>query len=207
MGRALALSCLMLLAVEGRGRAGAATDQVKATVDQVVRILEDPGLRGPAHMVERRTRIREVVLQRFGFEEMAKRSLGPTWLQLSTGERKDFVHLFTELLERSYISRVERYKGQPITYGAESQEGELAEVRSTIPEPLGEPTRIVYRLIHSDGSWQVYDLVIDGVSLVNNYRVQFAQIIRASSYKDLVGKMRSKLASEEETERAPPERP
>lgn len=207
--RALGLAALALAWAAGQGeaRGGEATLQVKSTVDEVLRILKDPALRGEARKAERRDRIRDVVLHRFGFEEMAKRSLGSTWRELSPVERKDFVTLYTELLERSYIARVERYSGQPIVYTGETVDGRIAEVRSTIPESLGDRTTIVYRLSRSDGQWQVYDLVIDGVSLVNNYRVQFGQTIRSSSYRGLVEKMRRKLASEEAADRPLPKAP
>jgi phospholipid transport system substrate-binding protein len=111
------------------------------------------------------------------------------------------VSLFTQLLERAYIGEIEGYSGEQIKYGGESVEGDVAEVRSTIVGKRGLETQVVYRVIHSGSEWQVYDLVVDGVSLVNNYRVQFARLIRTEGYAGLVKKMRTKLETEQASER------
>jgi phospholipid transport system substrate-binding protein len=189
-------------------RAGAdqARDQVQATVDQVLEVLSDPGLAGAQHTAARRAKIRTIVLGRFGFEEMAKRSLGATWYQRRPAEQKQFVDLFTDLLERSYISRIESYKGEKIVYPGESIQGDRAEVNSVILSH-GDRSTIDYRLVRVDDGWEVYDLVIDGISLVNNYRMQFAHIIGQSGYDGLLTKMRAKQEAEEESDRdlaAPP---
>ena len=109
--RALALmaAALLVLWTPGRSVACPATDQVKATVDQVLKILSDPALKGEAKTQERRAKLRQVVLQRFGFTEMSKRSLGRYWNERTPQERKEFVRLFTDLLERAYVDRVEGY--------------------------------------------------------------------------------------------------
>lgn len=194
---AIGLTLFALDATEREARAQQATSEVKATVDKVLGILKDPAFQGPAHAKERRARIKEVVLQRFGFAEMAKRSLGTEWAARSPAERKEFVDLFTDLLARSYISRIEGYRGQKIAYRNESVDGDRAEVRSEIIEDH-DRTTIVYRLVHEPSGWQVYDLVIDGVSLVNNYRTQFGQIIGSAGYEGLVKRMQDKRASLEE---------
>ena len=187
LAMALGLGCL----AAREARAAEALDEVKTTVDQVLGILADPALKGPSRTTERRAKMRTVILERFGFDEMAKRALGVEWAARTPAERKEFVSLFTDLLERSYISRIEDYGGEKIVYQGQTVDGDHAEVHSDIIKG-GERTQIVYRLLRHPGGWQVYDLVIDGVSLVNNYRVQFGQIIGQSGYAGLLKKLRAK---------------
>lgn len=199
--RALALVAAALLVlwapVESFG--GAATDQVKATVDQVLKILTDPALKGEGKTKERRAKLRQVVLQRFGFTEMSKRSLGRHWTERTPQERKEFVSLFTDLLERAYVDRVEGYTGEQVVYQGESVDGDYSEVRTKIVTKKNQEIPIIYRLSKNDSNWEVYDIVVEGVSLVNNYRTQFSKVIRTSSYEDLVKKMQVKLEGEEGT--------
>jgi phospholipid transport system substrate-binding protein len=197
--RALALVAvaLLMLSAPRESLAGPATDQVKATVDQVIKILTDPALKGEKKAQERRAKLRQVVLQRFGFNEMAKRSLGVHWSERTPQERAEFVKLYTDLLERAYIDRIEGYTGEKILYVGEAVDGSYSEVKSKIVTKKNQEVPIVYRLINHDSNWEVYDIVIEGVSLVNNYRAQFSKIIRTSSYEDLVKKMQVKLEGEE----------
>ncbi len=200
--RALALvaAALSMLWVPRESLAGPATDQVKATVDQVIKILTDPALKGEQKTQERRAKLRQVVLRRFGFNEMAKRSLGVHWSERTAQERTEFVKLYTDLLERAYIDRVEGYTGEKILYPGEAVDGNYSEVKSKVVTKKNQEVPIVYRLINNDSNWEVYDIVIEGVSLVNNYRAQFSKIIRTSSYEDLVKKMQAKLEGEEGAE-------
>jgi phospholipid transport system substrate-binding protein len=181
----------------GRASAGPATDQVKATVDQVLHILQSPEFKGAAHTRERRKAIREAVSARFSFSEMAKRTLGPHWAERTPAERTEFVRLLTDLLEASYINRIESYTGEQITYTGESVEGDHAEVRSKVLTKGREEVPLNYRVLQQNGQWQVYDITIEGVSLVNNYRTQFNKIINSSSYNALLGRMRAEAASVE----------
>ena len=204
--RALALvaAALLVLWVPGKSFAGLATEQVKATVDQVLKILTDPTLKSDQKTQERRAKLRQVVLQRFGFAEMSKRSLGPYWTERTPEERKEFVRLFTDLLERAYIDRVEGYTGEKVLYQEEVVEGNYSEVRSKIVTKKNQEVAIIYRLLKNDSNWEVYDIIIEHVSLVNNYRTQFSKIIRTSSYEELVKKMQAKLEGEVGTEIGPP---
>src|SRR3990172_9952565 len=132
--RALVLVTAALLVVwePTESPAGLATDQVKATVDQVIKILTDPALKGEQKTQERRAKARQVVLQRFGFNEMAKRSLGVHWSERTPQERAEFVKLYTDLLERAYVDRVEGYTGEKILYVGEAVDGNYSEVKSKI---------------------------------------------------------------------------
>lgn len=204
--RALALvTATLLVAWEPtESLAGPATDQVKGTVDQVLKILTDPSLKGEKKLQERRAKIRQVVLQRFGFTEMSKRALGRYWNERSPQERTEFVGLFTDLLERAYIDRIDGYSGEQVVYTGESVDGGYSEVRSKIVTKKNQEIPIMYRLQKNDSSWEVYDVIVEGVSLVNNYRTQFSKIIRTSSYEQLVKKMQVKLEGEEAGELGAP---
>jgi len=201
---ALVAAVLLVLWAPGESFAGPATEQVKATVDQVLKILTDPTLKGEQKTQERRAKLRQVVLQRFGFNEMSKRALGRYWTERTPQERAEFVRLFTDLLERAYIDRIEGYTGEKVLYQEESVDGNYSEVRSKIVTKKNQEVAIIYRRLKNDANWEVYDIIIEGVSLVNNYRTQFSKIIRTSSYEELVKKMQAKLEGEVGTEIGPP---
>ena len=197
--RALALvtAALLLVWAPTESLAGPATDQVKGTVDQVIKILTDPTLKGEKKVQERRAKIRQVVLQRFGFTEMSKRALGRYWNERNPEERTEFVRLFTDLLERAYIDRIDGYSGEQVVYLVETVDGDYSEVRGKIVTKRNQEILISYRLQKASSNWEVYDVIVEGVSLVNNYRTQFSKIIRTSSYQELVKKMQMKLEGEE----------
>lgn len=171
--------------------AGGATDSVKGTIDEVLKILNDQELKAPARQEDRRQRLETVVAARFDYPEMSRRSLGAQWNQLSDKEKKEFVELFRTLLTNTYADRVETYSGEGVQYLNERTEKEYAEVRTKV---LSGKTEIPmdYRLLNKSNDWHVYDVVVDGVSLVNNYRGQFTKILHSSSYSDLVDQLRKK---------------
>jgi len=175
--------------------AGEPLDKVRQTVDNVLTIVNNKALQPQ----ERQTQIRQAVLQRFGFEEMAQRSLGQHWRTLTPQQRQEFVELFTALLERSYITRIESYKAgsQEVRYPKEDITGDQAVVHTEITSERGLAATVDYHLLHKNGDWKAYDIVIEGVSLVNNYRTQFNTIILKDSYTGLVKQMRTKLAQEQ----------
>jgi phospholipid transport system substrate-binding protein len=172
------------------------TQQVKQTVDKVLDILRNKELKRPEKNKERRTVIRRTISERFDFEEMAKRSLALHWKKRTPEERKEFVPLYTDLLERSYIKKIESYTDEKILYIDEKINGEYAEVDTKIVTKRNVEIPIEYRLLKKDGKWEVYDVVIEGVSMVNNYRTQFNKIIRTDSYEELVKRMKNKQEEE-----------
>ncbi|MHB8067751.1 MAG: MlaC/ttg2D family ABC transporter substrate-binding protein [Desulfobaccales bacterium] len=196
-GIALCLTFNLALAVSAAW-AESPTDAVKSVIDEVIRILQDPSLKAPALKKQRRDRVKQVVDRRFDYEEMAKRSLGSTWNTLNAGQRQEFVRLFGELLEASYSGKVMNYQGEKVQYLRELPDGNYAEVRTVI---LRKNDRIPmdYRLILKGQGWVVYDVVIEGVSLVSNYRSQFSQVIRQSSYNGLVQRLRNKINEQHST--------
>ena len=171
--------------------AGSPTDQLRAGIDRVVKILADPELEGTAKLSERRTAIVTAASEIFDFGEMAKRSLGQYWAERTLAERGEFVRLFTAAVEHSYIAKVDQRGAGRMTVHGEQIDGEYAIVRTTLPLSSGQEMPIDYRMHSIDERWRVYDLTVDGISLVASYRAQFNKIIRTSSYETLVDKFRS----------------
>ena len=174
-----------------------ATAQVKGTIEKVLEILRDPALKAPEKEEARRKKLKEAIAPRFDFSGMAKRSLGPHWRNRTPQEREEFVTLFADLLEQSYHKKLESYTDQEILYTKEQVDEKFGVVATKIlsqKENLDIP--IEYKLLRQDAQWRVYDVVIEGVSLVSNYRSQFNRIIETSSYADLVRKMRIKQEAE-----------
>jgi phospholipid transport system substrate-binding protein len=174
--------------------AGPPSDQLRAGVDRVFKILGDPELEGATKAHQRRTAIVIVAREIFDFGEMAKRSLGQHWEQRTLAERGEFVRLFTELIQRSYISKVDQHGAEKMIVQGEKVDGDYAVVRTTLPLGQGREMPIDYRMHSTDDRWQVYDLSLDGISLVGTYRAQFNKIIRTSSYEALVAKFKSHQA-------------
>ena len=192
LARVLVLAALLpaVLAGPQRARAGVPTDQLRAQIDKAVKILEDPELKKKP--VERRTAVRQVANDIFDFSETAKRSLARHWTPRTQAERDEFVALFTDLLERSYIGKIELYGGEKILYTGERIDGDTASVTTKIVTKNGTEVPVEYRLLRRAERWLVYDVSIEGVSLVSNYRTQFNKIITTSSFQELIKKMKTK---------------
>ncbi len=192
------LSSLLLVSSPSLAPAGEPQEKVRETVDAVLAVLLDKSLQGPENTEKRREKMRQAVFQRFGFEEMSQRALGPHWQKRTPAEKKEFTNLFGELLERSYINKIESYTGeQKVLYTKETIDKDgYASVRTEIVVKRDANVEVEYRLLRRDGTWQVYDVVIEGVSLVNNYRTQFNNIVSQESYDALVKKLKLKLEQE-----------
>jgi phospholipid transport system substrate-binding protein len=190
----LALACALLVAplAAREADAGAPTDQLRSQVDRVLKLLEDPGLQSPDKARERRVAVRKVADEIFDFGETARRALGRHWAARTPEERDEFVRLFGDLLERSYISKIELYGGEKIQYIGDRIDGETALVQSKLLTKNGSEVPIEYRMLKKAERWLVYDVVIEGVSLVANYRTQFNKIIQTSSFQELVKKMKTR---------------
>ncbi len=172
--------------------AGEPTDQVKQTIDKVIDILKNKELKKPNKTEERRSLLRKATDERFNYEEMAKRALSVHWAKRTPQERIEFVSLFKDLLERSYINKIESYSDETILYTHESIESDYSVVKTKIITKRNIEVPIDYKLLKIANQWKVYDISIEGVSLVSNYRNQFNKIIRTNSYDDLVKKLKTK---------------
>jgi phospholipid transport system substrate-binding protein len=168
------------------------TIEIKSTVDQVIQILTDPQLQGEAKKQERRKRLREAIFVRFDFQEMAQRSLGAHWHRRTPEEQTEFIKLFSDLLEQTYVGKIESYDNEKFIYTNERIDGRYADVDSKMRTAKGEEFTINYKLHRVGENWRVYDLVIENISVINNYRSQFNRIITSSSFNELVSRIKAK---------------
>ena len=169
------------------------TDTIKKTVNDVIHIVTDKELKKKSNEQRRRTAIKKSIATIFDSQEMAKRTLGKHWNQRTPAEKKQFVDLFATLLENSYAGKIESYNNEKIVYTKETLDGDFAEVKSKVITPKQDEYTLDYKLMKKDnGSWMVYDVVIEGVSLVSNYRTQFNKIISTNGYAELVKKLQAK---------------
>ncbi|WP_028322402.1 MlaC/ttg2D family ABC transporter substrate-binding protein [Desulfatiglans anilini] len=183
----------VLLAFPAPAPAGQATEQIRATTDKIIRILSAPELKDPELSDERARRIRAAVDERFDWDEISRRTVGRYWARATEDQRAKFTELFAKLLERTYLDKVENYSGEEVSYDDEMIDGRYGLVKVTINSPRGTDIPVDYRLIRKDDRWFVYDISIQGVSLVNNYRIQFNSILAKSSFDDLLKQLRKKV--------------
>jgi len=161
------------------------TAQLKPTLKSLTDLLADERLKGDAHRDERRAKIMKAIKVGFDFEEMSKRILGRTWQEISTEEREYFTHQMIKLLENIYVGKLESYSGQQIDFLEERVKDKRAQVTTTIDNE-GVKVPVHYILNLDDSRWMVYDINIEGVSLVGNYREQFKSILRTDKFSGLI---------------------
>ena len=171
--------------------AGPPTDAVRKSVDEVVRILEDPAWKKPEKKEERRKLLEQMIAQRFNFLEMSRRALGAEWNKRTPEEQKDFASSFQTLLANTYLGRIENYTGEKVQYLKEIVDGEYAEVYTKIDNGKSA-VDIIYKMEMTSGDWRVYDVVVEGTGLVQNYREQFKRILRKDSFAELTKQLREK---------------
>ena len=186
----------MTLVISGSSIAGGPTEGVRKTTDKLIAIVSDPALKEPDKARERATRIREAVDEIFDWKEMSKRTLARHWKKRTEREKEEFIDLFGKLLERTYMDKAEGYSGEKVLYVGERVDGNYGIVVVKIVTKKDTEILVKYKLKKKGGKWLVYDISIEGVSLVNNYRKQFNSIITRSSYKDLIKKLRRKVEGE-----------
>jgi phospholipid transport system substrate-binding protein len=171
---------------------------VQSAVIRVLTVLEEPQVKGEPTPAGRpvndrvRLEVRRIAADLFDFEEIARRALSRHWAGRSREEQQEFIGLFTELLERSYVGKIEAYSGERIVYTGEAVDGDYATVRSRINIKQRRETALDYRLHRTGGRWKVYDVVVDGVSFVSTYRSEFNRVIQASGYDELLDRLRKK---------------
>ena len=182
------LTAAALLLLAGSPAWAGPTDQLRVYTDQVIKVLDDPALARE----NRRAAIRKLAHEAFDVTEAAKRVLARHWQARTPAEREEFAELFADLLERTYIARLDEYGGERIRYVGESVDGELATVRARIVTRTGTEVPVESRMVRRGERWLIYDVHIENVSLIANYRSQFDRIIRGSSYDELVRRLKQK---------------
>ncbi len=189
----ISLMLFMALANGITAYAAGVTEVVRTTIDRAMKILNDPSLKGPEKESEKRELLRTTIREVIDFEEMSRRSLARHWRKRTEAEKKEFVALFSNLLENSYMDKIEANRDARIFYDGEKRAGNKVEVRTRVVTKKGLVVPIRYRLMNKKGKWVVYDILIEGVSLVSSYRTQFDRIIRTSSYKELINRLKKKV--------------
>lgn len=172
-----------------RAWAVTATEELRRYTDQVLRVLQDPALTPAA----RRAAVRDLADEAFDVAETARRALGPHWQHRSGAEREEFVRVFHDLLEQTYLPHVDDYRGEWIRYVSERRDGERATVRAMVVTRLGIQVAVESRLLRKGDRWQIYDVSIEKMSLVASYRAQFDRVIRTSSYEELVHRLKARV--------------
>jgi len=180
----IAFVLVLLVSAIPSARAATPSDELRQSVEQVIKILEQPG--------NHRPEVRKIANSIFDFQETAKRALGRHWAQRTPQEQKEFAQLFADLLERSYISKIELYHGEKVAWLGDTVNGDDATVKTKIVTKQGTEIPVDYRMLQKDGRWLVYDVNIEGVSLVSNYRTQFNKIIQTESYQALVDRLKAR---------------
>jgi phospholipid transport system substrate-binding protein len=188
---------IIFLFVPATSSAGEAIEQIRQTSDKIIAIFKDPEMMAPEKKAERNRMLRKAVDERFDWEELSRRSLARHWAKRTEQEKKEFIALFGKLLENTYMDRVDEYSGQEVTYGAEKLEGEYGVVEIRIITRNKTAVPVLYRVKKKGNEWLVYDISVEGVSLVNNYRNQFNSIIARHSYDHLVELIREKVGAVE----------
>jgi len=198
---------LFAFAVSGQSQAGEPTENIKDIADRIIAIVSDPALKtsgkdagekesNKEKMKKRNRMVREVVDERFDWEEFSRRTLARHWRDRTDDEKKEFIYLFGKLLERTYLDKVEGYSGEKVIYLDEAVDGDYAIVNVKIITKKETEIPVKYRLKKKGNDWFVYDVIIEGVSLVNNYRTQFNSIIVRYKYQGLVKRLRAKVEKE-----------
>jgi phospholipid transport system substrate-binding protein len=169
--------------------------QLEVSINQLLEVLRDKSLKGDEKQTLRHERIAEVVFLQFNMRRMAKLSLGRDWRSLNEAERTHFTELFRGLLKKSYVATIDGYADEQISYRKEIIKGDKAEVRTmVISESRKIEIPLNYKLQIKDGRWLVYDVIIENVSLVRNYRSQFGSIMKKRGFSELIVQMEKKVA-------------
>lgn len=188
VGRMLTTLAIALALLTGSPAWAGPTDQLREYTDQVVKVLDDPSMARQ----DRRTAVRKIAHEAFDITETAQRVLARHWQARTPAEREEFTQLFADLLERTYIARMDEYGGERIRYVGESIDGTFASVKARIVTRAGTEVGVESRMNLKGDRWLIYDVLIENVSLIGNYRSQFDRIIRTSSYEDLVRRLKNK---------------
>jgi len=168
-------------------------ERVKELTDAAIKILTDEKLKDPSKKEQRKQLLKDEINKVFDWEEFSKRSLAQHWPKLTPEQKKEFIELYQKLLESIYSDRLDEYSGEKIRYEGEEISGNNAIVKAIVTGYKGADVPLIYRLINKNNKWYVYDVVIEGVSLVNNYRSQFNSIMTKSGFNGLIKAMKEKI--------------
>jgi phospholipid transport system substrate-binding protein len=186
--RFIPLVAALVLGLAADAWAGPPTDQLRTYTDEVLKVLQNPALTLP----ERREAVKHLAEDIFEVSETAKRALGQHWLKRTPAEREEFVKLFANLLEQTYIARIGEFGGEKLRYVSEQIDGDRAIVRARIATKNGTEVPVESRLLQKETRWLIYDILVENLSLISNYRSQFDRVIRTTSYEELVKRLKTR---------------
>ena len=166
---------------------------VQTTVNQVLSVLRD----NQTPLAQRQDKLRQIVSASFDFTEMAKSALGYHWKQITPGQRQEFTDAFVAFIEDSYLSKINDYRGQQVMFLRATSDGpQYAQVNTDIVQPGGkDPIHVNYRLMQEDGAWKIYDVTVDAISIIANYRNQFNRVMNNQGYATLISDLKAKQAA------------
>ena len=187
----LGLIVLVLFTFAPNATAESPKEQLQGTVDRVIEVIRT--IESPRDIEKNRNFLRQILLTRFDYAAMAQQSLGNRWVDLN-GKEEEFISVFADFVEHSYMSTLGSYRGEKVVYDRDSVDGASAEVDTRVVDSEGAPIRIEYKLHLTGGEWMVYDAVVDDVSVIGNYRSQFARVLRTASLEQLIQSLRAKAS-------------
>lgn len=191
--RLVGITLILFLVFPVPAFAGEPLEALRSNVDKVLDVLRDPSLKAEAARKIKKDKIRAIAEKMFDLTELSKRTLAKNWSRLNPEQQKEFIGLYKSLIEDAYTSKIMAYTDEKIVFGKEIElTGKTFEVRSTVRRKNGD-IPIYYRMILEDGAWRVYDVVIEGVSLINNYRSQFREILDTKTPEALLDTLRKKV--------------
>jgi len=165
---------------------------VKTTVNQALQVLQDKS----APLAQRQDKLRQIVAQTFDFTEMAKSALGYHWKEITPAQQQEFTNAFIAFIEDSYLSKINDYRGQVVNFLRVSNEGpQAAQVATDIVQPKGDPIHVNYRLLQEGSTWKIYDVTVDSISIIANYRNQFNRVMNSKGYDTLIADLKAKQAA------------
>ena len=182
----------LLLGLVGPAWAASPTETLREYTEAVQKVLDDPALKTDERRPERRAAVRKLAAEAFDVQETARRALGPHWQQRTPTEREEFVQLFADLLEQTYIAKIDLYGGERLRFTDERVDGDSAVVRARVTTKQGTEVPVEGRMHKKADRWLLYDVTIENISLIANYRAQFDRIIRTQSYGELVKRLRNR---------------
>ena len=165
---------------------------VKTTVNQALDVLRDKN----TPLAQRQDKLRQIVAATFDFTEMAKSALGYHWKDITPAQQQEFTTAFVAFIEDSYLSKINDYSGQQVNFLRASNEGaQYAQVNTDIIQPKGDAIHVNYRLLQENGTWRIYDVTVDAISIIANYRNQFNRVMNNKGYDTLIADLKSKQAA------------
>lgn len=186
------LTMLLVLGMAGLVWAGEPTEVIRVAVDEIMAILRDPKYKNPAHFEEQKSRITATVEKFIDKRRFAQITLGRDWRRLNPAQQEEFTELYARLVEDTYVDRISEYSDEKVIFKGESMTGDNKAEVSTVVVSKSKEIPVVYRLFKDEGRWRAYDVLVEGVSLVMNYRSQFNQIMASGGPERLLEQLRQK---------------